>query len=256
MFESDTMLGYSRYANLETIGYLSNFISVLSFVWVPRDTTLLLLPWNLTFGCCVQFVAGFIGFSRGETFESSSFLIFASFWSIWGSLRALGFTENSSEMSLGTGVGAFLLIGLVFVGLSITMSKTWTGIFVCFELFMITIILQLLGVSDADIAEKTIAVLLSLALLYAFLSHTLKLTYGRELLPSGRPILQISKINRYKDQMLWTSSRKASGVKQIAGEFCSIMDFIYLVITSYQTFSLGIYFRVTRDPLIHILLKK
>jgi hypothetical protein len=105
LFESGTMVGYSRYANLETIGYLSNFISVISFVWIPRDTTLLLLPWNLTFGSFAQFATGFIGFSRGQTFESSSFLIFASFWSIWGSLRALGFTENSSQISLGTGVG-------------------------------------------------------------------------------------------------------------------------------------------------------
>ncbi|XP_048761488.1 uncharacterized protein LOC125670400 isoform X2 [Ostrea edulis] len=234
VFESDTMLGYSRYANLEMIGYLSNFISVLLFAWVPSDTTLLLLPWNITFGCCIQFAVGFIGFSRGQTFESSSFLIFASFWSIWGSLRALDVTD--SGMSLGIGVGAFLLIGLVFIGLSITVSKAWTGIFACFVLFIITIILKLFGVSDGYIAEKIFAVLLSLALLYTFLSYTVKLTCGRDILPLGRPLLQISQISKCKDQMLWASSRKSSGVKQIAemlktGGICGIpSDVVYVLV--------------------------
>ncbi|XP_061181071.1 uncharacterized protein LOC133189689 [Saccostrea echinata] len=235
VFESDPMLGISKYATLENIGYVSNIISVLSFSWVPHETTLLSLPWQLIFGCFIQFVVGFIGFSRGKTLESSFFLIFASFWSIWGSLRSLDLIGSESGMSLGVGLSGFLLVGVVFLGMSITVNKVWIGISLCFVLFMLTSLLQVLGISDGFIYEKTAAVLYSLSLFYALLSSTLKLTFVREVLPSGKPLLQISKITKYNDQILLASSRRARGVKEIAeklktGGICGIpTDTVYIL---------------------------
>ncbi|XP_061181762.1 uncharacterized protein LOC133190266 [Saccostrea echinata] len=236
VFESDSMLGFSKYATLDNIGYVSNIISVLSFAWVSHETTVLSLPWHLIFGCFIQFVVGFIGFSRGKTFESSFFLTFASFWSIWGSLRSLDLIGTESGMSFGVGLSSFLLVGVVFLGMSITVSKTWIGISFCFVLFMLATLLQVLGISDGFIYERTAAVLYSLSLFYALLSSTFNLSLGREVLPLGKPILQISKITKYNDQILWASSRKARGVKEIAdklkaGGICGIpTDTVYVLV--------------------------
>lgn len=84
LFSKDAMLGYSKYVTMETIGFASNAIASFSFIWVTAETQLLIIPWTVGIGGFVQLASGFICFSRGLTFESLSFLIYASFWSIWG----------------------------------------------------------------------------------------------------------------------------------------------------------------------------
>lgn len=236
LFETNTMLGFSKYAESESLGYLANVIIVLAFIWVPQEISFLSLPWIITYGCCLQFVIGFICFSRGQTFESSSFLIFASFWSIWGGLRSLGLFRTDLGMSLGVGVCSFLLIGLLFAGISLTVNKIWTSIFVFFDLMMIATLLQVLGINDGYMPERIFGTALSISFLYAFLASVIKMTYGKEIIPFGRPLQEINKIQKYKDQMLWAPARRASGVREIAGKFS-----IYVVVVFLRLFFVHIY---------------
>ena len=217
VFESDSMLGFSKYVSLDCVGFIANVISVLAFIWVPKSITFLSLPWELMYGCCIQFAVGFIGFSRGQTFESSSFLIFASFWSIWGTIRSLNLFRTDLGMSLGVGLSSFLLVGVLFLGISITVNKTWTSIFVCFDLLILSTLLQAIGVEDGYIAERIIGVALSLSFLYAFLSSAIHMYLGKEILPLGKPLQEINKIQKHHDQMLRALARRARGVKEIAG---------------------------------------
>lgn len=228
LFETNTVLGFSKYAESESLGYLANVVTVLAFVWVPQENSFLSLPWIITYGCCLQFVVGFICFSRGQTFESSSFLIFASFWLIWGGLRSLGLFKTDLGMSLGVGICSFLLIGLLFAGISINVNKIWTSIFLCFDLMLLATLLQVLGINDGYMIERIFGSALSISFVYAFLSSIIKMTYGKEIIPFGRPLKEINKIQKDKDQMLWAPARRASGVRKIAGNFSTNVEVVIL----------------------------
>lgn len=237
LFETNTVLGISKYAESESLGYLANVVSVLAFIWVPQEISFLSLPWIMTYGCCLQFVVGFICFSRGHTFESSSFLIFASFWLIWGGLRSLGLFRTDLGMSLGVGICSFLLIGILFAGISITVNKIWTSIFLCFDLMVLATLLQVLGINDGYMIERIFGTALSISFVYAFLSSVIKLTYGKEIIPFGRPLQEINKIQQYKDQMLWAPARRASGVREIAGKFSINVALVLLIFVHVQSIS-------------------
>lgn len=228
LFETNTVLGFSKYAESESLGYLANVVTVLAFVWVPQENSFLSLPWIITYGCCLQFVVGFICFSRGQTFESSSFLIFASFWLIWGGLRSLGLFKTDLGMSLGVGICSFLLIGLLFAGISINVNKIWTSIFLCFDLMLLATLLQVLGINDGYMIERIFGTALSISFVYAFLSSIIKMTYDKEIIPFGRPLKEINKIQKDKDQMLWAPARRASGVRKIAGNFSTNVAVVIL----------------------------
>lgn len=228
LFETNTVLGFSKYAESESLGYLANVVTVLAFVWVPQENSFLSLPWIITYGCSLQFVVGFICFSRGQTFESSSFLIFASFWLIWGGLRSLGLFKTDLGMSLGVGICSFLLIGLLFAGISINVNKIWTSIFLCFDLMLLATLLQVLGINDGYMIERIFGSALSISFVYAFLSSIIKMTYGKEIIPFGRPLKEINKIQKDKDQMLWAPARRASGVRKIAGNFSTNVAVVIL----------------------------
>lgn len=237
LFETNTVLGISKYAESESLGYLANVVSVLAFIWVPQEISFLSLPWIMTYGCCLQFVVGFICFSRGHTFESSSFLIFASFWLIWGGLRSLGLFRTDLGMSLGVGICSFLLIGILFAGISITVNKIWTSIFLCFDLMVLATLLQVLGINDGYMIERIFGTALSISFVYAFLSSVIKLTYGKEIIPFGRPLHEINKIQQYKDQMLWAPARRASGVREIAGKFSINVALVLLIFVHVHSIS-------------------
>lgn len=228
LFETNTVLGFSKYAESESLGYLANVVTVLAFVWVPQENSFLSLPWIITYGCCLQFAVGFICFSRGQTFESSSFLIFASFWLIWGGLRSLGLFKTDLGMSLGVGISSFLLIGLLFAGISINVNKIWTSIFLCFDLMLLATLLQVLGINDGYMIERIFGTALSISFVYAFLSSITKMTYDKEIIPFGRPLKEINKIQKDKDQMLWAPARRASGVRKIAGNFSTNVAVVIL----------------------------
>lgn len=237
LFETNTVLGISKYAESESLGYLANVVSVLAFIWVPQEISFLSLPWIMTYGCCLQFVVGFICFSRGHTFESSSFLIFASFWLIWGGLRSLGLFRTDLGMSLGVGICSFLLIGILFAGISITVNKIWTSIFLCFDLMVLATLLQVLGINDGYMIERIFGTALSISFVYAFLSSVIKLIYGKEIIPFGRPLHEINKIQQYKDQMLWAPARRASGVREIAGKFSINVALVLLIFVHVHSIS-------------------
>ena len=58
-----------------------------------------------------------------------------------------------------------------------------------------------------------------LVCLYCFVSTALKTVTGRDILPFGKPVLQVSFLHSQGSRALWADARRATGVKAIAGQW-------------------------------------
>jgi len=222
-YTSDGMFGSSKYVDAQSIGFAVNSIAAFSLVWVPPGSGLYILPWVLGFGGCIQFAVGFVAFSRGLTFESCSFLLYACFWSIWGSLRSLNVFDDSEGPSLIVGCISFLVVGLLFLALSTTISKVWFAMSMLFNFMVLAFMLQGLNVPNVNVFEIVVAIAYVLVFTYAFFVTVLKNAYGRDILPVGKPILHISNINSDLSKNFFADPRRATGVRAIAGNVFIIL---------------------------------
>ena len=213
---ADAMMGYSKYLNTDDLAFAANAIAALSLSWVESGEEALVLPWVLGFGGTVQFVLGFVAFSRGKTFESSFFIFSALFWSIWGTVRCTSADDISLSASLGC--ISFLLVSMLFVVLSCTLSKLWMVVTSLFSLVILSNWLILLKVSGIKVFGLITFSCYAISCLYAFVSLTLKHIYDHDVFPLGKPIVQISHLHTDGSKAFWAESRRATGVKAIAGK--------------------------------------
>ncbi|KAI8517660.1 hypothetical protein Bbelb_036770 [Branchiostoma belcheri] len=202
---SDTILGYSKYASADTLGFLSNAVTALAVALLSTGDKSLVLPWVIVPGGVIQFVAGTISFSRGKTFESTAFLVYSMMWLLWGSVRYSGVYRGSEGLGVAAGAASFLLFNLFVIFLSVVINKAWLVLSVVFEVVCVLFLLDSLGVQT---------------------SHPL-LTLGR-----GRR-------DRGGEQgCVMADARKANGVKQIAelmkdGGICGMpTDTVYVLVAA------------------------
>ncbi|OWF46190.1 uncharacterized protein LOC110456033 [Mizuhopecten yessoensis] len=234
----DIMLGYSKYVDSQCVGFAANAVAAFSLIWIPSGSDPLILPWTVGFGGLIQFAVGFVSFSRGLTFESCSFLLYASFWSIWGSVRALSVIEGAEGPPLVVGLVGFLVIGVLFLGLSTTVSKIWMMTSSVFCLLVVAFMLHGLNASNYGGFEIAVAIAYVLICTYGVLSTTLRNVWGRDILPEGKPILQVSKLYSDRSQAVFMDPRRATGVKQAAeilkdGGTCGIpSDTVYVFVAA------------------------
>lgn len=95
LFSEDFILGYSKYFDLDAVGFASNALVILSILWMPEG--LWVLPWAIVVGGVTQYIVGSVSFARGLTMESCSFFTFGSLWLIWGTARSLGVLVQVGE---------------------------------------------------------------------------------------------------------------------------------------------------------------
>lgn len=237
-FSEEIMLGYSKYVDLQSVGFLANAVAAFSIIWIPSNSDLLILPWTVGFGGLIQFAVGFVSFSRGLTFESCSFLLYASFWSMWGTVRAVNVIEGAEGIPLVVGLVAFLITGLLFLSLSTTVNKLWLMNSSVFCLLVVSFMLHGLNASNYGGFEIAVAIAYVLVYMYGVLSLTLRNIWGRDILPIGKPILQVSKLHSDHSRALFMDPRRATGVKQAAeimkdGGICGIpTDTVYVLVAA------------------------
>ena len=65
--------------------------------------------------------------------------------------------------------------------------------------------------------DTQIGIVFVLVCLYCFVSTALKSVTGRDVLPFGKPVLQVSFLHSQGPSALWADARRATGVKAIAG---------------------------------------
>ncbi|CAG5129651.1 unnamed protein product [Candidula unifasciata] len=236
LFTSDFTLGYSRYAGFDLAGFALNAIAAIAILWTPQG--LWVLPWAVILGGLAQMIVGSICFSKGLSFESCAFFTFGSVWLIWGPARGLATLAQDNTAAAITGCVGFLAVGLLLFGLSTIINKAWTVLTFFFNLVIVGILLHTVNANGSFIYEIVINVLFVIICTYCFVATALKSVWGRELLPLGKPFLQVSYLHSQGEQAFWADGRKASGVKAIAdimnrGGICGIpTDTVYTLVAA------------------------
>ncbi|GFO03329.1 yrdc domain-containing protein, mitochondrial [Plakobranchus ocellatus] len=236
LFNADFTLGYSRYSGFEVAGFALNAITAVAVLWTPEG--LWVLPWAIVLGGVAQWIVGSICFSKGLSFESCAFFTFGAMWLIWGPARELGQLDRDNSPAIITGCVGFLSVGLLLLGLSTTINKSWTALTFMFNLVLIGEILHGVSAPGAFIYEIVITVIFVVVCIYCFLATALRSVWGRELLPLGKPFLQVSYLHSEGEQAFWADGRTASGVKAIAdimnrGGICGIpTDTVYTLVSA------------------------
>ena len=216
LFTADFTLGYSRYGGFELAGFALNAIAAVAVLWTPEG--LWVIPWAVGIGGVAQWIVGSICFSKGLSFESCAFFTFGAMWLIWGPARGVGSLDGDNSPAIITGAIGFMSVGLTLLGLSATVNKSWTALTFMFNLVLIGEILNGVSARGAFIYEIVINVIFVVVCVYCFIATALRSVWGRELLPLGKPILQVSFLHSEGEQAFWADGRTASGCKAIAGK--------------------------------------
>ncbi|KAL8590450.1 hypothetical protein ACOMHN_011663 [Nucella lapillus] len=236
MFTADFILGYSRYRDLDAAGFASNAITLMAVLWIPVGPWV--MPWALAFGGLTQYIVGSVCFARGLTFESCNFFIFGSLWLIWGPFRGLGVIALDNGPAMVGGCVGLMVVTLLQLVLSFTVSIAWSLFLTLFMLVLIGFLINAIALPAAFVYEIVIGVLFVLLCLYFFLSSALRSAMGREVLPLGRPLLQVSYLHSQGTRALWADASRATGVKTIAdimnrGGICGIpTDVVYTLVAA------------------------
>lgn len=216
---SDAMLGYSKYADVELVGFGSNATAALSILWVPTESLVFSLPWVVGVGGVLQFLVGCVCYSRGKTFESCSFIIYSIFWAVWGPIRCLSISDDFDHFGMSIGCIAFIVVSVAMSFISLSVNKAWTVMSIMFSLLVFSFLLSSMKVSSTDAFEKVVILLFACICLYCFSAATVKAIWKRDLLWLGRPILPLSYLHTQAQDASWMDANKASGVTAIAGNF-------------------------------------
>ena len=221
LFNADFTLGYSRYGGFEVAGFALNAITAVAVLWTPEG--LWVLPWAVILGGLAQWIVGSICFSKGLSFESCAFFTFGAMWLIWGPARGVGSLDGDNSPAIITGCVGFLSVGLLLLGLSTTINKSWSALTFMFNLVLVGQLLNGVSARGAFIYEIVINVIFVIVCIYCFVATALRSVWGREVLPLGKPFLQVSFLHSEGEQAFWADGRAASGVKAIAGKILRIV---------------------------------
>uniref|UniRef100_A0A2C9JHS2 Threonylcarbamoyl-AMP synthase n=1 Tax=Biomphalaria glabrata TaxID=6526 RepID=A0A2C9JHS2_BIOGL len=236
LFSADFSLGYSRYGGFDIAGFALNAIAAVAILWAPNG--LWVLPWAVILGGIAQMIVGSICFAKGLSFESCAFFTFGSLWLIWGPARGLGTLAFDNSAAIITGCVGFLAVGLLLLGLSTIINKAWTLLTFLFNLIIVGQLLNAVSANGSFIYEIVITVLFVVVCMYCFVATALRSVWGKELLPLGKPFLQVSYLHSQGEQAFWADGRRASGVKAIAdimnkGGICGIpTDTVYTLVAA------------------------
>lgn len=217
LFSADFTLGYSRYGGFDVAGFALNAIAAVAILWSPSG--LWVLPWAVVLGGIAQMIVGSICFAKGLSFESCAFFTFGSLWLIWGPARGIGTIDQDNSAAIITGCVGFLSVGLLLLGLSTIINKAWTVMTFFFNLIVVGNLLHAVNANGSFIYEIVITVLFVIVCIYCFIATALRSVWGRELLPLGKPFLQVSFLHSQGEQAFWADGKRASGVKAIAGKY-------------------------------------
>ena len=208
-------LGYSHYKGFEVVGFVLNAITSVAVLWSPAGMWPLL--WALVFGTLSQLINGAVAFSQGMTFESCAYFTFGVFWAIWGSARGYSDFRLNSSSAIIAGFSGFITAILLLLVLSFAISKTWTLMLLTFQLVVLGYLLNSMNVFGSFYFEAVVTILFSIVCFYCFFAYLIRDVSGKEILPLGKPHLQLNYLHSQGNLVFWADGRRSSGVKSVAG---------------------------------------
>ncbi|MEW5937417.1 MAG: acetate uptake transporter [Candidatus Thermoplasmatota archaeon] len=156
--------------------------------------TLFIVPWALFFGALAQFVTSIIEYRRNNAFGATAFGAYGMFWFALGLTWLWAFEKNidiaAYERCLGFGFLGFLIFNTYMLYGAASINKALFMVFFFFELLFLGLLFQIfMGASGiyAGLAELGV----SISSFYASAALVLKATAGSEVLPLGKPLLEL-----------------------------------------------------------------
>ncbi len=177
---------------LAGFGFTTVILSLTNAGVLPPETAYAVIPLAIAFGGVAQIITGILEYLNGNTFGTVAFTSYGLFWCWWASMKLMVAAHLINEPP-AVGVGAVLLMWGVFtLYLWVSTFKSNKAIWGVFGLLTITFFL----LASADFGWHAghrlggwVGLFTGLLALYVSFAEVANVTFGRELMPLGRPIV-------------------------------------------------------------------
>lgn len=221
-------LGFSKYADAEVLGHACSVLAAFAITASIGDRGplyVLVLPWAVVAGGMLQLLCGCVCFSRGKTFESTAFILYAMMWTVWGLTRFGGLYGETRGFSVAVGIICFMLFNALVTVAALFLSVAWFAYSLTFQLILISFLLDAVGSLPYGY-DIGVTIIFGLVSFYCFLANLFNGTFQSPQIPLGPALANLRGTGGGKDAALHVPARKAASVHQIAGEgfkaqFCS-----------------------------------
>ncbi|MCK5397879.1 MAG: acetate uptake transporter [Thermoplasmata archaeon] len=147
-----------------------------------------ILPWVIFLGAFAQIIACGIEFKRENIFAATAFGAFGLFWFAVGMTWYFGYSIEQ----FGFGILGYLIFSIYMTYAAASVNKAFLVIFIFIDLLLAALLFQIFGGGPAMLSgamEMAVAV----SGFYASAAIVLKTMAGFEVLPLGKPILELKK---------------------------------------------------------------
>uniref|UniRef100_A0A3B3ZAN5 Threonylcarbamoyl-AMP synthase n=1 Tax=Periophthalmus magnuspinnatus TaxID=409849 RepID=A0A3B3ZAN5_9GOBI len=230
-------LGFSKYADAEVLGHACSVLAAFALLDGHISSAyLLLLPVVVGVGL-LQLLCGSVAFSRGKTFESTVFFLYAVLWLFWGLVRYSDLYRDVRGFNVAVGIVSLLLFNSLVTVAALFLSVAWFAYTLSFQFIILSFLLDALGFLPFgyDIAASVVFGLVSL---YCFLAQMFSSTLESPQIPLGKPIAKLSGVGGGADVCPHVPARKATSVERIAdimknGGVCGMpTDTVYVLVAA------------------------
>ncbi|KAM4621437.1 uncharacterized protein ACJ7VT_005813 [Polymixia lowei] len=233
-------LGYSKYADAEVLCHACSVLAAFAITATVDDRSplsVLVLPWAVVAGGVLHLLCGSVAFSRGKTFESTTFILYGTMWTIWGLTRYGGLYGESRGFGVAVGIISFMLFNVLVTVAALFVNVAWFAYAFTFQLILISFLLDALGTLPYGY-DIGVTIIFGLVSFYCFLAHIFNSTFQSPQIPLGKPIIRLSGAGGGKDICPHVPARKATSVQQIAeimknGGACGMpTDTVYVLVAA------------------------
>lgn len=213
-------LGYSKYADAEVLGHACSVLAAFAMTATLADgnpLSVLVLPWVVVAGGALQLLCGSVAFSRGKTFESTVFILYGVMWTVWGLTRYGGLYGETRGFNVAVGIISFMLFNGLMTAGALFLNVAWFAYALTFQLILISFLLDAVDALPYGY-DIGVTIIFGVISFYCFLANIFNSTFQSPQIPLGRPLIKLSGIGGGADICPHLPARKASSVRQIAGE--------------------------------------
>lgn len=177
---------------LAAFGITTVALSCINAGLLPPEAGAAVVPLAFAFGGLAQLIAGILEFASGNTFGTVAFTSYGAFW-LW--YASLVWSVGAGWMKAPAAVGVAVVLtmwGVFTLYMWICTFKTNKGLFVIFLLLSVTFFLLAAGDFGWTLGKHAggVAGLATAGVaLYVSFAEVLNGTFGREVLPLGKPFV-------------------------------------------------------------------
>jgi succinate-acetate transporter protein len=178
---------------LAAFGVTTVALSCINAGFLPPEAVSAVVPLAFAFGGLAQLITGVLEYANGNTFGTVAFTAYGSFWLWYASLVwTVGAGWLKPPAAIGVAV-VLLMWGVFTLYMWICTFKSNKCIFATFLLLSVTFLLLAAGDFGWAPGKRLggmAGLITAVFALYVSFSEVMTSTFGRELLPLGKPLIE------------------------------------------------------------------